>query len=87
MRLAVGILPLAALGLYALYESGISVYASIRMDLPPVYPAHFVALLSWPDRCGADGGLRGGRGRFTVVRKIAWGRSKAWRTGQAGSRW
>ncbi len=48
LRLAVGLLPLAALGLYALYESGISAYASIRVDLPPVYPALCVALLSWP---------------------------------------
>ena len=48
MRLAGGLLPLAALGPYAFYESGISVYANIRADLLLLYPAHFVALLSWP---------------------------------------
>ena len=48
LRLAVGILPLAALGLYALYESGVSVYTNIRVDLLLIYPALFVTLLSWP---------------------------------------
>ena len=33
LRLAVGLLPLAALGLYAFYESSISVYTNIRVDL------------------------------------------------------
>jgi hypothetical protein len=32
LRLAVGLLPLAALGLYAFYESGTSAYANIRVD-------------------------------------------------------
>jgi len=72
LRLAIVLLPLAALGLYAFYESGISVYTNIRVDLHLLYPALFVALLSWPTPivaacCGADGGLRGGWGRFTVA--------------------
>lgn len=41
-------LPLVALGLYAFYESGISVYTNIRVDLLLIYPALFVTLLSWP---------------------------------------
>ena len=48
LRLAVGLLPLAALGLYAFYESGVSVYTNIRVDLLLIYPALFLALLSWP---------------------------------------
>ncbi len=48
LRLAVGLLPLAALGLYALHESGTSVYTNIRVDSLLIYPALFVALLSWP---------------------------------------
>jgi hypothetical protein len=48
LRLAVGLLPLAALGLYAFYESGVSVYTNIRVDLLLIYPALFVTLLSWP---------------------------------------
>lgn len=48
LRLAVGLLPLAALGLYAFYESGVSVYTNIRVDLLLVYPALLVTLLSWP---------------------------------------
>lgn len=47
-RLAVGLLPLAALGLYAFYESGVSVYTNIRVDLLLIYPALFLAILSWP---------------------------------------
>ena len=46
-RLAIVLLPLAALGLYAFYESGISVYTNIRVGLLFLYPALFVALLSW----------------------------------------
>ena len=48
LRLAVGLLPLAALGLYAFYESGVSAHTNIRVDLLLIYPALFVALLSWP---------------------------------------
>ncbi len=46
LRLAVRLLPLAALGPYAFYESGVSVYTNIRVDLLLIYPALFVALLS-----------------------------------------
>jgi hypothetical protein len=47
-RLDAGILPHAALGPYAFYESGTSVYTNIRVDSLLIYPALFVALLSWP---------------------------------------
>ena len=62
LRLDAGLLPLAALGLYAFYESGISVYTSIRVDSLPVYPALCVALLSWTDRRRSFAALMAGCG-------------------------
>lgn len=47
-RLVAGLLPLAALGLYAFYESGVSAYTDIRADLLLIYPALFVTVLPWP---------------------------------------
>jgi hypothetical protein len=49
-RFAVAIVPVPplALLLYLYYESGISVYTNIRVDLLLVYPALVVALLFWP---------------------------------------
>lgn len=48
LRLAVFLVPLAALGLYAFYETGISTYTNIRVDLLLIYPALLLAFLFWP---------------------------------------
>lgn len=48
LQLTVGLLPLAALGLYAFYESGISAETNIRVDLLLIYPALVLAFVSWP---------------------------------------
>jgi hypothetical protein len=45
---AVAPIPLLALLLYLYYESGISVYTNIRVDLLLVYPALLLAFLFWP---------------------------------------
>jgi hypothetical protein len=48
LRLAAALLPHAALGPYVLYESGVSTYTDIRVDLLLIYPALFLAFLARP---------------------------------------
>ena len=48
LRLAAGLLPLVALGLYALYETGVSPETNIRVDLLLIYPALLLTFVSWP---------------------------------------
>lgn len=48
LRLAVGLLPLVALGLYAFYETGVSAETNIRVDLLLIYPALLLTVLAWP---------------------------------------
>ena len=42
------IMPAAEIGLYAYYESGISSYSNIRIDMLVILPALLVALSLWP---------------------------------------
>lgn len=48
LRLAAGLLPLVALGIYAVYETGISPETNIRVDLLAIYPALLLAFVVWP---------------------------------------
>lgn len=45
---AVFVLPLVSLALYALYESGIPSDTNIRIDLLLIYPALAIDFLFWP---------------------------------------
>jgi hypothetical protein len=49
-RFAAAVVPIPplALLLYLFYESGISTYSNIRIDLLLIYPALFLAFLFWP---------------------------------------
>ncbi len=61
LRLLVLALPLVALGLYAFYRSGVSVYSDIRVDLLLIYPALFLAFLFWPALLVSSSCLAGDR--------------------------
>ena len=45
---AVFVLPLAALALYAIYEAGVPPEDNIRVDLLLIYPVLAIDFLSWP---------------------------------------